>query len=452
MRTARERNTTEYRTGRRLAAALCAVLLAMSSCAMLLAVPSPASAETAGETLIVRVQYFGERGDMIREKARFSRGELESMGARTWYYSCVTNVGTVMSMAARGPEVLTIIERAGIDPGSISNITFRTTDGYTRNFTVERHLSGGRYYYPHLNAGYDRSEDGRSLMPPEGSLADAQEVPAILALESGATKEPGVEAESLDMSTDRSYRFCMGQSPLTEGQWSRPGESGDVSSMDSVHSIYGIDVTLSGSPVSGIGIDPVKGNLKVGSVTKMTIHVEGDSLFAEDYDNALGDLTWSSSDPSIAKVDRNGNVTILKAGTVTITVQAANGMSASITINGTGKGKNSKSKSSVKPTGSSQSATRSIQKATAAGTTSPSSSTQKKVRVREITLGDEVRETPREQEEARALAEGSAALEENRKHDPGAAAGAAGTALAACGIGGIHRFRRVRSIYRGWKR
>ena len=102
---------------KRLLAAFCAVLIAAAQCILLWpAVAEETFGETAGETLSVRVQYFGERGDMIREKARFTRDELEDLGAQTWYYSNVTSVGTVMSMAAYGPEVLAIIEAAGIDP------------------------------------------------------------------------------------------------------------------------------------------------------------------------------------------------------------------------------------------------------------------------------------------------------------------------------------------------
>ena len=143
------------------------------------------------------------------------------MGAQTWYYSNVTSVGTVMSMAAYGPEVMTIIEESGIDPASIKLITFRTTDGYTRNFTVDKHLSGGRYFYPALSSNYERSEDGTVLTPLEGSLEGAQEVPAILALTFGATKAPDVDATTLTQGTKDTYRFCMGQTPLVEGQQSR---------------------------------------------------------------------------------------------------------------------------------------------------------------------------------------------------------------------------------------
>lgn len=445
---------------KRMLAAFCAVVIAAAQCILLWpAFAQEAHAETAGEDLSVRVQYFGERGDLIREKARFSRSDLEAMGAQEWCYSNVTNVGTVMSMKAYGPEVLTIIEAAGIDPGAVSNITFRTTDGYTRNFNVEQHLSGGRYFYPHLSAGYERSDDGKTLIPLEGSLADAQEVPAILALEFGATKAPFVDAWSLSMGTRQTYRFCMGQTPLAEGARSRPGQDGgDVSSMDSVHSIYGIDVTLAGSPVSGIGIDPVGTDLKVGSVTKLNIYISGDELFADEFGSAIGKLTWKSSDPSIAKVDQEGNVTILKAGKVTITVTAENGMSASVVINGTGKPK--KERQSARATSTKPSSTASQKRETSSRskqqkTTRPSTAAPEKpkIQLRELSLGGRIEETPQEDVvDERAMQQDTQALEKQKDYAPGTVAGASAAAALACGAGGAIRLRRLRQILKGWKR
>lgn len=323
---------------------ICAIicLTVIFACQVVFLLPEKVYGETAGADLTVRVQYLGEREEKIRTKAVFSRGELEGMGSATYHFSNVTRVGTVMSMVARGPELLTVIDRAGIDLNSIDYITFRTTDGegehsrYTRNFYVGTHLTSTRYFYPHLTANYERSDDGQSLTPLLGSLRGAVSVPSILALESYSTKQPGVTPSESEMTTEDSYRFCLGQTALTEGQATRPGyDGGDVSSMESAVDIFGIDITLYGSPVKGISLDLSDTSIKVGSQKKISAVINGDELFEGDYGFDVSDLTWSSSDPSIATVDENGVITVKKQGTVTITATAPNGMTASITINGT---------------------------------------------------------------------------------------------------------------------
>ncbi len=425
--------------------------------------PVRSDAETAGDELVVRVQYYGEMGDKIREKARFSRSELESMGASTRYYTNITRVGTVMSMAAYGPEVLTVIEAAGIDTGSIGNITFRTTDGYTRNFTVDKHLRAEKYYYPNLSSCYERNEDGNALTPTEGALEGRETVPAILALEFGESKQPGVHAEGLEMDTLRTYRFCMGQGDLEEGRMTAPSDAGgDISSMESCHSIYGIDITLTGSPIHGISLDLDDPDIKVGSMKRISATFNVDEAFEGAF--SAEDLTWTSSDESIATVSSDGEVTIHKNGSVVITATAPDGTTAEIVINGTGgeeepdadsadDAKEAGPEAMEQPeaehdTGSDakkNDVTAAEDRKTETKEESAAAAEQVTINAREIVLGDVVVEKAAPQDEMRArMAEDAEALDEAEPYSREAAAGtAAGTGLI-CGAGAIGRVIRYR--------
>ena len=66
-------------------------------------------------------------------------------------------------------------------------------------------------------------------------------------------------------------------------------------------------------------------SVKTGNKQKLVVVVKPSSL-------ASSKFTWKSSDPSIATVDSNGNVTGLKEGTVTITVTSSNGISTTCTV------------------------------------------------------------------------------------------------------------------------
>lgn len=325
---------------KRIAAVIC--IIAMIVCQARLFMPETVFAEPAGESLVVRVQYVGEREEKIREKARFTNSQLSAMGASTRRYSNVTDVGTILSVIANGPKLSTVIEEAGIDMNSIKYFTFRTADGsgehqrYSRNFTVSQHLSANRYYYPNLQQNYDRDADDGTLTPLPGSLDGRQTVPSILALKSYSTKQPDRIPVESDMTVSGAYRFCLGQTPLRENVKTRAGhDGGDVSSMESAQFIFGIDITLYGSPVDGLSLNLDAEDLKVGSKKRISAVIEGDELFRDEWGFTVDDLTWESSNPDIVSVDQNGVITVKKEGAATITATAPNGMTASVTINAT---------------------------------------------------------------------------------------------------------------------
>lgn len=326
---------------RRIAAVLCVTALAL--CQVLFVVPETVSAENCsgipGEVLSVRVQYAGEREDKIREKVSYTVAELESMDAAVYRYTNVTEVGTVMQVIAYGPPLLDIINDAGVDINSIKMITFKTTDGYTRNFSVGEHLTSARYYYPYLPKNYQRNGDAETLIPLEGSLADAQLVPSVLALKCESTKNPVRVLTEEDMKLDEAFRFCLGQPHLEEGLETVPGyDGGHVTSMNSTQFIYAVDLTLYGSPVEGMSLDMDMSDIKVGSEKKISVVIDGDELFADEFADMIDQLTWSSSNPDVISVSEDGTITVLKEGVAVITATAPDGTSASITINASGEG------------------------------------------------------------------------------------------------------------------
>ena len=70
--------------------------------------------------------------------------------------------------------------------------------------------------------------------------------------------------------------------------------------------------------VTGVSLSPETLTLEAGDSTTLTATVQPDN--ADDKT-----VTWTTSDPSVATVDANGNVTAVGAGTATITATAADG-------------------------------------------------------------------------------------------------------------------------------
>ena len=316
---------------KRIVASLCVIAIAVMQGFVLM--PLVSYAEKAGDVLVIRVQYAGEREDKIRDVARFSRTTLEGMSAGTYKYSSITSVGTVMHSIGNGPKVVDIVSAAGVDPSSVETVYFRTNDGYgehsrySRSFSMSS-LAGTKNYYPMLSYKYDRVDED-AIIPKTGALEGRQKVPAILATKYYGTKRVGTDVNESQMSSAGTYRLCVGQNTLTENvETSR----NDISSWDSVQSVFGIDLVLSGyPPITGVKIRAATGDLKIGSQTQIKATVTGGNAVTE------SDLDWSSSDESVASVSNSGLLTINGEGTATISAKASNGITATMTVTVQGK-------------------------------------------------------------------------------------------------------------------
>ncbi|MGL4483641.1 MAG: Ig-like domain-containing protein, partial [Anaerovoracaceae bacterium] len=363
-----------------------------------------------------------------------SRSQMESIGGTIYNYSNITSVGTVMETIAQGPTVNDILNQVGIDPASAQTLNLRTTDGSAVNnwFTslnMNTWVNSSRYYYPNLRGNYD-NKTGEVLPLPSAS-AGSSAVPAIIAIRSYATKSPSEKITASQMGESESYRFCAGQPHITEGV-----SNTAVTSASSAKWIYGIDVTLFGSPkdATSLSLNINNPNVKVGSIQKISAVIKGQELFE---DLVSQKLKWKSSDTSIATVDANGNVTVHKIGVVTITATTENGISQSITLNGkAGKpkaeGKGSGNTSDIK-TGTGNSNDKN--KKEAVGDSKNDSNKASAIAMEEIVLTAST--APEVSEETISLPpedRGAGAL--------GKAGGMAGLCLASGGIWQIIRFRK----------
>ena len=88
---------------------------------------------------------------------------------------------------------------------------------------------------------------------------------------------------------------------------------------------YDVDLETEAVPVTEVTIADSAETVAVGNTLKLSATIKPD-------DSTIRSVKWRSSDESIAKVDANGIVTPLKAGTVTITAKAGK-KSARVKIN-----------------------------------------------------------------------------------------------------------------------
>ena len=276
----------------------------------------PEKLDTIGlkaDALTITVGYYG--GTYYTKKV-FNYDEMVKMATVQQIYSYVDNMPAVCLTAAVGVPITRLLEEAGVDVNSVQSFNFYCADvartWYT-SMTKAQLLDTPRFYYPKLPSRWDYDE----MRPLSMATADAEEVEAILAI-SDKWRRFASELDFTEMTETTRYRLVFGQA--------------DVYSLEASKSakwVHTIAVTLGGSPPKGITADSSILDGKVGSTYTISASVEKSDATTDTR------VTWSSSDESIAVVDRNGKVTIIGEGDAVITVTTIiGGLTKEIAVNG----------------------------------------------------------------------------------------------------------------------
>jgi hypothetical protein len=205
------------------------------------------------------------------------------------------------------------MEVSGIDINSIQRFYFYTNDnqgGYFTDFTKKDLLDTTRFYYPNLIYRY--YEPDFAFKDDRAAVEGAVPVPTMLVVsDSWKRHQPGPDdfgeidySDSAQRSRTR-FRLLFGQVDPVTSEANRAAKW-----------VHSIEVMLGGGPTITTDISVLE--KEVGSSYRIRATVTAaEDLLAEQIGR---ELVWSSSDPEIAVVDNEGNVTITGEGDVVITV------------------------------------------------------------------------------------------------------------------------------------
>ncbi len=276
---------------------------------------SEATGRQPSDTLKIQVGYAG---GPFYDKHEFTLSEIQSLPQVKQDYTLIDNMPSVVIDHVQGVRLADILEAAGIDLGSVSRFNFWTTDkssDYFTSFTKAELIDRIRYCYYSLPDNFDYDE-GKG-----NEYADSQKEPVdtVMAIADDWNRAiAGAEfgSDFMDLDTSTRYRLMFGQTNTYERTASR-----------SAWCVHTIVAELGGAPVITLSETNLEG--EVGSVLRTSASIEAaDPVIAQGME-----ITWSSSDESVASVDSEGNVTVHGEGSAVITASAG-GASASVTVNG----------------------------------------------------------------------------------------------------------------------
>lgn len=272
----------------------------------------PTRVGVPSDTLTIKVGYYG--GPYYTKKV-YTLKDIEAMPLVLQAYTFIDNMPAVVIDSGKGVKLTDLLADAGIDVNSVEAFYFYATDvkvGWYECLPKSYLLDTTRYYYPKLPTHWDY--DTQSSVP--GAAYGAIRADPIIAIHDNWQRF----ATSPDFSvhdTSTRFRLLFGQD-----------DTGTRTASRSVKWVHAIEVMLGGAPPSGVTLDHNIAKLKVGSTFQLTADVAPGKATDKS-------VTWSSSQPNVAVVDKNGLVTIVGRGTATITVSTVVGnLTASCVVNG----------------------------------------------------------------------------------------------------------------------
>lgn len=267
------------------------------------------------ETLTVKVGYFGTPYNTLKV---FTFSELEAMANVYQAYTFIDSMPAVVLDSAQGVRLVDILESCDIDINSIDKLYFYTTDVNTewyQSLSKSFLLDTKRYYYPNLPERWDYDEEEALPGAEEGAIP----VEPIITVRD-YWKRFATTPDFTQMVESNGFRLVFGQT-----------DTHTSTAMRSAKWVREISVMLIGKPPDQVSLNQNTINAKIGSSVQLEATV-GPS------DAADKRVTWSSSNPAVATVDDSGRISVIAAGTATITVTTViGGHTASCIINGPGQ-------------------------------------------------------------------------------------------------------------------
>lgn len=270
----------------------------------------------ATDTLTFKIGYYGWSPSDYVEKKTYKVSEIQSLSSGDMHaYTYYDRNGKRIAIdSAYGATLNTLLDKAGIDKGSINALAFYTTDsgnGAFATFTWQELVGTDRYYFDDLAAAIGR--DGKYVDADAKArlYSNAERVDVLLAYQDSwkwyNAGTEGAKPSSSGMQTANRFRLCFGQSnPL------------DYRTFQSAKMVETIYVTFSGTPKLTADESNLKGKVGSKHKVKVTAVVADDTLESK----LRQDMKYYSSDESVAKVDADGNIEYVGEGDATITVSS----------------------------------------------------------------------------------------------------------------------------------